>query len=88
MALGGPGDSAEGAQAAGSNANLHKGSLIDSKGNNVQSAETIPYNSKEVSIALSYRLQGFCYICKESFDVGFDEDEESYFFLNAKKIKL
>lgn len=51
-AIGGSGDQAEGAQGigAGGNPNQQKGGLIDQKGALVNSAETIPYNSKEVSI--------------------------------------
>ena len=54
----------------------------------VNTDEVIPYNSQEVSYYQILYFQAFCYICKESFDVGYDEEEETYFFLYAKKIRL
>lgn len=29
-----------------------------------------------------------CYVCKEKFEVIFDEEEETWFFMGAKKIRV
>ncbi len=91
MRVGGAGEGADGALGAGQGAGgaPSKGGLIDPKGQIVNTNDTIPYNAKDVrEISLITFIQSFCFICKESFDVGFDEEEESYFFIHAKKIKL
>jgi hypothetical protein len=38
----------------------------------------VPYSAKEAN----------CFICKEKFETVFDEDEETWYFTNARKIRL
>ncbi len=38
----------------------------------------VPYSAKETN----------CFICKEKFETIFDEDEETWYFMNARKIRL
>eukprot|EP00347_Sterkiella_histriomuscorum_P003197 403365218 len=39
--------------------------------------EMVPYTNRDTS----------CYICKENFDVTFDDEEETWYFVSAKKIR-
>eukprot|EP00350_Pseudokeronopsis_sp_OXSARD2_P002672 CAMPEP_0170544618 /NCGR_PEP_ID=MMETSP0211-20121228/3308_1 /TAXON_ID=311385 /ORGANISM="Pseudokeronopsis sp., Strain OXSARD2" /LENGTH=154 /DNA_ID=CAMNT_0010848305 /DNA_START=1140 /DNA_END=1601 /DNA_ORIENTATION=+ len=42
------------------------------------SEDYVPYSSKETA----------CFICKENLDVIIDNDDESWYFVKAKKIKI
>ena len=49
----------------------------------------VPYNNKEVSNSslFNHFYQTACYICKENFDVTFDDEEEAWYFVSAKRIR-